>query len=65
MSISTQQTPIDTGIGRKPEAADVMENVDFSGKTAVVTGGYSGIGIETVSELSNEGATDLVASRGV
>ena len=32
MSISTQQTPIDTGIGRKPEAADVMENVDFSGK---------------------------------
>ena len=46
MSISSQQTPIDTGIGRKPEATDVMENVDFSAKTAVVTGGYSGIGVE-------------------
>ena len=49
MSISTQQTPIDTGIGRKPEATEVMENIDLSGKTAVVTGGYSGIGIETVA----------------
>ena len=65
MSISTQQTPIDTGIGRKPEAADVMEDVDFSGKTAVVTGGYSGIGIETVRALTNAGATVLVPSRDV
>ena len=65
MSISTQQTPIDTGIGRKPEAAEVMENIDLSGKTAVVTGGYSGIGIETVRALTNAGATVLVPSRDV
>ena len=65
MSISTQQTPIDTGIGRKPEATEVMENIDLSGKTAVVTGGYSGIGIETVSALTNAGATVLVPSRDV
>ena len=65
MSISTQQTPIDTGIGRKPEATEVMENIDLSGKTAVVTGGYSGIGIETVRALTNAGATVLVPSRDV
>lgn len=65
MSISSQQTPIDTGIGRKPEAAEVMEGIDLSGKTALVTGGYSGIGIETVRALTNAGATVLVPSRDV
>ena len=65
MSISSQQTPIDTGIGRKPEAAEVMAGVDLSGKTALVTGGYSGIGIETVRALTNAGATVLVPSRDV
>jgi NAD(P)-dependent dehydrogenase (short-subunit alcohol dehydrogenase family) len=65
MSISSQQTPIDTGIGRKPEAAEVMEGIDLSGKTALVTGGYSGIGVETVRALTNAGATVLVPSRDV
>ena len=65
MSISIQQTPIDTGIGRKPESTEVMKNIDLSGKTAVVTGGYSGIGIETVRALTNAGATVLIPSRHV
>jgi len=65
MSISSQQTPIDTGIGRKPEAAEVMEGIDLSGKTALVTGGYSGIGVETVRALTHAGATVLVPSRDV
>ena len=39
MTISTQQTPIDTGIGRQPEATEVMKHIDLSVKTAVVTGG--------------------------
>ena len=29
MSISTQQTPMDTGISRKSEATEVMENIDL------------------------------------
>ena len=65
MSISIQQTPIDTGIGRKPESTEVMKDIDLSGKTAVVTGGYSGIGIETVRALTNAGATVLIPSRDV
>jgi NAD(P)-dependent dehydrogenase (short-subunit alcohol dehydrogenase family) len=65
MSISPQQTPIDTDLGRKSEAAEVMKGTDLSGKTAVVTGGYSGIGIETVRALTNAGATVLVPSRDV
>ena len=63
MSISTQQKPIDSGIGRKLELTEVMESIDLSGKTAVVTGGYSGIGIETVRALTRAGATVLVPSR--
>ena len=65
MSISTQQKPIDTGIGRKPEATEVMESIDLSGKTALVTGGYSGIGTETVRALTKAGATVLAPSRDV
>ena len=65
MSISTQQKPIDTDIGRKPEVTEVMESIDLSGKTAVVTGGYSGIGIETVRALTKAGATVLAPSRDV
>ena len=65
MSISTQQNPIDTGIGQKPEATEVMQNIGLSGKAAVVTSGYSGIGIETARALANAGATVVVLSRDV
>ena len=65
MSISIQQTPIKTGIGPKPEATEVMANIDLSGKTALVTGGYSGIGVETVRALTGAGAKVFVPSRDV
>ena len=65
MSISVQQTPIKTGIGPKPEATEVMANIDLSGKTALVTGGYSGIGVETVRALTGAGAKVFVPSRDV
>ena len=63
MSISPQQTPIDTDLGRKPEAAEVMKGIDLSGKTALVTGGYSGIGLETVRALAAAGAHVHVPAR--
>ena len=65
MSLSEQQHPIETGFGSKPEATEVMAGIDLSGKVALVTGGYSGIGVETVRALTDAGARVFVPSRDV
>ncbi len=57
------QVPLDTGFGPQAAARDVMEGVDLAGKTAVVTGGYSGIGLEVVKALSAAGAEVIVPAR--
>jgi NAD(P)-dependent dehydrogenase (short-subunit alcohol dehydrogenase family) len=46
-----------------PTAAGVLDGVDLGGRTALVTGGYSGIGVEVVRALSGAGATVLVPAR--
>ena len=65
MSISEQQHPIETGFGSKPKAGEVMADLNLSGKVALVTGGYSGIGVETVRALTDAGARVFVPSRDV
>ncbi|MEM9852666.1 MAG: oxidoreductase [Pseudomonadota bacterium] len=40
-----------------------MANVNLSGKTAIVTGGYSGIGLETTRALAKAGARVIVPVR--
>ncbi len=59
----TLQTPIDSGFGGHSTAANVIAGIDLSGKTALVTGGYSGLGLETVRALVNAGARVIVAAR--
>ncbi len=44
-------------------AAEVVKGIDLAGKTAVVTGGYSGIGTETVRALVSAGAHVIVGAR--
>ena len=44
-------------------AAEVIEGVDLSGKHAIVTGGASGIGLETAKALSAAGAAVTLAVR--
>lgn len=63
MAISADQKPIETNIAPRAEAADVVAGIDLSGKTALVTGGYSGIGLETVRALSAAGAAVYVPAR--
>ena len=63
--ISDQQRPIDSGFGAKSEPSEVLDGVDLSGKVAVVTGGYSGIGLETVRALVDCGARVIVPARRV
>ncbi len=57
------QAPIGSGFHDKLTAAEVIEGIDLSGKNAVVTGGYSGIGLETVRALASAGARVTVPAR--
>ena len=60
---SEHQSPLGSGFGAKTPAVDVVQGLDLSGKTAIVTGGYSGIGIETVRALAGAGAKVTVPAR--
>lgn len=57
------QRPIGSGFGAKTPAADVVQGMDLSGKSVIVTGGYSGIGIEEVRALAGIGARVTVPAR--
>lgn len=59
------QTPLGSGFGAHTPAADVLSGRDLTGKTIIVTGGHSGIGIETVRALAGAGAHVICASRDV
>lgn len=56
-------TRITTPFGFHSTAYEVIEGVDLSGKRAIVTGGASGIGIETARALVNAGAHVTLAVR--
>lgn len=58
-----RQHPLESGFGGRSSCADVLYGHDLRGKTAVVTGGYSGIGIEAVRALSEAGAEVIVPAR--
>ena len=61
--MSTPQEPIPSGFGFETTVDEVLAGVDLSGKLAVVTGGYSGIGIEDVRAFSAAGAAVVVPAR--
>jgi len=60
---STPQQPIGSGFHAKSTAMVVLNGIDLTGKNAIVTGGYSGIGTETVRALAAAGATVTVPAR--
>ncbi|MGB3624339.1 MAG: oxidoreductase [Henriciella sp.] len=57
------QAPIGSGFGPKSTAREVLEGIDLTGVNAIVTGGYSGIGIEMVKALADAGAHVTVPAR--
>ncbi len=57
------RTRIETPFGATTTAADVVAGVDLHGRRAVVTGGASGIGVETALALASAGADVTIAVR--
>jgi NAD(P)-dependent dehydrogenase (short-subunit alcohol dehydrogenase family) len=61
--VASLQKPIGSGFGAASTADDVIKGIDLSGKIAIVTGGYSGIGVETARVLRHAGARVIVPAR--
>jgi NAD(P)-dependent dehydrogenase (short-subunit alcohol dehydrogenase family) len=59
----TEQHKIGSGFGFHSTTDDVLAGIDLSGKLAIVTGGYSGIGLETTRALAKAGAHVVVPAR--
>jgi len=59
----TPQAPVGSGFGHDSTATEVLEGLDLSGKLVVLTGGYSGIGLEATRALSAAGAHVVVPAR--
>ncbi|WP_368407650.1 SDR family NAD(P)-dependent oxidoreductase [Chryseobacterium edaphi] len=57
------QHPIGSGFNAASTTNDVIKGIDLTGKIAIVTGGYAGMGLETVKALSLAGATVFVPAR--
>jgi NAD(P)-dependent dehydrogenase (short-subunit alcohol dehydrogenase family) len=60
---TTDQQPLGSPYSAASTAEDVMTGFDLFGATAVVTGGYSGLGLETTRSLATAGAHVIVPAR--
>lgn len=63
--MSTLQQPINSGFTAASTTADVIRGIDLKNKIAIVTGGYSGLGLETVRTFAQAGAKVIVPARDV
>jgi NAD(P)-dependent dehydrogenase (short-subunit alcohol dehydrogenase family) len=59
----TAQKHIPSGFGFHTTAREALAGKDLTGKTAIVTGGYSGLNLETTRVLAEAGATVIVPAR--
>lgn len=59
------QQRLGSGFNDRSTAEEVIKGIDLRGKTAIVTGGNTGIGLETTKALASTGATVIVPARDV
>ena len=57
------QHPLPSGYNAHTTTSEMIKGIDLHGKTAIVTGGYAGIGLETVKTLISAGAKVYVPAR--
>lgn len=62
MAVS-DQVPIQSGFHMRSTGAEVLADLELSGRTAIVTGGYSGIGLEATRALAQKGVRVIVPVR--
>ncbi|WP_322085254.1 SDR family NAD(P)-dependent oxidoreductase [Burkholderia sp. BCC1999] len=63
--MTSRQHPLHSGFDAVSTASDVLAGLDLHGKTAIVTGGHSGLGLETTRALARAGANVIVGARSV
>lgn len=63
--VEIRQSALGTGFDASTTAEEVISGLSLDGKIAIVTGGHSGLGLETTRALSTAGAKVVVGSRNV
>ena len=63
--MAENQRPVNSGFNEETTGDEVISNINLEGKIAIVTGGHSGIGLETTRALSKAGAYIVVGARDV
>ncbi|KOV64190.1 oxidoreductase [Streptomyces sp. MMG1121] len=61
--MATPQQPLHSGFDAASTAEEVIRGIDLTGRVAIVTGGSSGIGLETARVLRAAGAEVVVPAR--
>jgi len=61
--MANKQHPMGSGFTAASTADEVLAGLDLTGKNVIVTGGHSGLGLETTRALANAGASVLVGAR--
>src|SRR5690554_2755037 len=59
------QKSIGSGFNAKSTSTEVIKGIDLKGKIVIVTGGNTGIGLETTKTLANAGAIVIVLARNI
>lgn len=63
--MTTPQKPLGSGFSAYTTTLDVIRGIDLTGKLAVVTGGYAGLGLEAARTLALAGARVVVPARDI